>query len=124
MDREGRTSNPADESVVSSYDTTEEGNAEHQQHLSTAYVFQGLLPGLRPIPSVVFLIILMVLLELEESIQAAPTVRLIESAICQKHFSSVESGLSVDESRCKDDIIQRRLAFVRGWQGLFDAIPS
>ena len=124
MDHEGRTSDSADESALNSHDTTEEGNAKHQQHLSTTYGSQGLLPGFRRIPPVVFLIILMVLLELEESIQAAPTVRLIESAICQKHYSSVESGLPVDESICKYDIIQRRLAFVRGWQGLFDAIPS
>ena len=124
MDHEGRTSDGADESALRSYESTEEGNTEHQQHLSTTHEFQGMLQDFRRIQPVVFLIILMVFLELEESIQAAPTVRLIESAICQKHYSSVEPGLLVDESRCKDDIVQRRLAFVRGWQGLFDAIPS
>jgi hypothetical protein len=71
------------------------------------------------IPMVVYLICLMTSLELEESIQAVPTVRLYESAICQQYYNG-----PADENKCKIGSVQQKLAWVRGWQGLFDALPS
>jgi hypothetical protein len=74
--------------------------------------------GARPI-KILCLVILMVSIEFEETVQAVPTLRLYESAICQRHF-----GRPVPESQCKIDSVQRKLAWIRGWQGLFDAVPS
>ncbi|OAP56965.1 hypothetical protein AYL99_09077 [Fonsecaea erecta] len=71
------------------------------------------------IPMIVYLIFLMVSLEFEESVQAVPTVRLYESAICQQYYHG-----PVEESRCKTRPIQQKLAQIRGWQGLFDALPT
>jgi len=68
---------------------------------------------------IAYLIFLMVSLEFEESIQAVTTLRLYESAICQQYYHG-----PVDESKCKVGPVQQKLGRVRGWQGLFDAIPS
>lgn len=70
------------------------------------------------VPMMVYLIILMVLLELEESMQSVPTVRLYESAVCQRYYKD-----KVSEDKCKIRKIQQTLADVRGWQGFFDALP-
>jgi hypothetical protein len=67
----------------------------------------------------VYLVLLMTLLELEESLQSVPTVRLYESAVCQQYYKA-----KVSEDKCKTKKIQQNLAYVRGWQGLFDALPS
>ena len=71
------------------------------------------------IPMIMYLSLLMISLEFEESVQAVPTVRLYESAICQQYYHGL-----VDESKCKIKPVQQKLARVRGWQGLFDALPS
>jgi hypothetical protein len=71
------------------------------------------------IPMVVYVIFLMISLEFEESIQAVPTVRLYESAICQQYYNG-----PANESKCKVGPVQQKLARVRGWQGVFDALPS
>lgn len=68
---------------------------------------------------IVYLIFLMVCLEFEESVQAIPTVRLYESAICQQYYNG-----TVEESSRKTKPIQQNLAQIRRWQGLFDALPS
>ena len=72
-----------------------------------------------PVPMMFYLILLMVLLELEESMQSVPTVRLYESAVCQQYYKD-----KVSEDKCKASSIQQTLAHVRGWQGFFDALPS
>ena len=71
------------------------------------------------VPMMVYLMLLMALLELGETVQSVPTVRLYESAICQQYYKD-----KVSEDRCKTRKIQQTLAHVRGWQGLFDALPS
>nr|POE93274.1 hypothetical protein CFP56_19286 [Quercus suber] len=71
------------------------------------------------VPMMFYLLLLMVLLELEESMQSVPTVGLYESAVCQQYYRD-----SVSEDKCKTREIQQNLAHVRGWQGFFDAIPS
>ena len=71
------------------------------------------------VPTMVYLVLLMALLELEESLQSVPTVRLYESAVCQQYYND-----KVSEDKCKSKIIQQTLAHVRGWQGFFDALPS
>ncbi|KAG4438250.1 hypothetical protein IFR05_006278 [Cadophora sp. M221] len=76
-------------------------------------------------PTVAFVFSLAVLLELEESVQRAPTIRLLENAICQKHFKALLHGHAglVDESMCKIKPIQVRLAHIRGFLSFFDSIP-
>lgn len=71
------------------------------------------------VPPIVWVCLLMGLLEFEVGVQVVPTLRLYESAICYQHYNQ-----TVDESKCKIDSIQQKLAWVRGWQGLFDALPS
>lgn len=71
------------------------------------------------VPMMVYLILLMVLLELEESMQFVPKVRLYESAVCQRYYKD-----KVSEDTCKIREIQQTLAHVLGWQGFFDALPS
>ncbi len=78
----------------------------------------------KQIPLIYYLIVLMVLLGLEEFVQAAPTIRLLESAICQQHYVTSDNEGPINEEICKIDKIQRRLAFIRGWQGFFNALPS
>ncbi len=78
---------------------------------------------MRP-PTVVFVFLLAILLELEESVQRAPTIRLLENAICQKHYKDALYIGPIDESMCKNGPIQVRLAHIRGFLSFFDSIPS
>lgn len=70
------------------------------------------------IPVVYIVIILVVLLGLEEFI------RVLESAICKPAVIFNRKLWTIDEQMCKLDSIQRRLAFIQGWQGLFDAFAG
>ena len=69
-----------------------------------------------------YVVLLTALFQFEEVAQAAPTVRLIEYSLCQR-YNQGEPG-PIDEHLCKTDEIQSHLAFIRGWQVMFDAIPS
>ncbi|KAF2841302.1 MFS general substrate transporter, partial [Patellaria atrata CBS 101060] len=72
------------------------------------------------------LLTLNVLLEISEVVQIAPTIRLLEDAICRQYYrSSGELGAleEVHEMMCKIEVVQAHLACVRGWLGFFDAIP-
>ena len=58
-----------------------------------------------------------------------PTVRLIESSICNRYYSSADNatyiaGEQVDESACKVPQVQSLLANLVGWKISFDAIPG
>ncbi|RDW85282.1 hypothetical protein BP6252_02872 [Coleophoma cylindrospora] len=74
-------------------------------------------------PTVVFVFILAVLLELEESLQRAPTIRLLENAICRQYYEHEHSSALPDEGMCKTEPIQIKLAHVRGLMSLFDSLP-
>ncbi|OJD10911.1 hypothetical protein AJ78_08199 [Emergomyces pasteurianus Ep9510] len=75
-------------------------------------------------PTIVFVYLLAVFLELEESVQKAPTIRLLENAICNKHYHNELPPGQVDESMCKIEPIQVRLAHIRGLLSFFDSLPS
>lgn len=70
-------------------------------------------------PMMVYLILLMALLELEESMQSVPTVRLYESAVYQQYYKD-----KVSEDKYKTRKIQQTPAHVRGWQSFFDVLPT
>ncbi|OAQ97610.1 hypothetical protein LLEC1_04226 [Akanthomyces lecanii] len=52
-----------------------------------------------------------------------PLFRLIEDAICHGVFADTTPGL-LDEMKCKDDEVQRRLATFLGWSGLVGSIVT
>ncbi|OAX81826.1 hypothetical protein ACJ72_03829 [Emergomyces africanus] len=74
-------------------------------------------------PTIVFVYLLAIFLELEESVQRAPTIRLLENAICNKHYHHELPGGQIDESMCKIEPIQVRLAHIRGLLSFFDSLP-
>lgn len=76
------------------------------------------------IPMLIYLLLLNVLLEIEEVVQMAPTIRLLENAICNKYYASGATHGIIDEKLCKIDEIQERLAHIRGFLSFFDAIPG
>jgi len=78
----------------------------------------------RQIPILLYLLLLNVLLEVEEVVQMAPTIRLLENAICNKHYASRGTQSIIDEKLCKINEIQERLAHIRGFLSFFDAIPG
>lgn len=75
-------------------------------------------------PRLTYVFLLIVFLELEESVQRVPTIRLLESAICHQHYRHVELAGDIDESMCKLVPIQAKLARVRGLMSFFDALPG
>lgn len=74
-------------------------------------------------PTVTFIFLLVILLELEESVQRAPTIRLLENAICQRYYRSDGPPGPIDERMCKEEPIQVELAYVRGLLSFFDSLP-
>ncbi|KAL4821136.1 major facilitator superfamily domain-containing protein [Aspergillus spinulosporus] len=74
-------------------------------------------------PTLLFIFCLVTLLELEESVQRAPTIRLLENAICQRYYRDKQVDGPIDEFMCKEDLIQVKLAHIRGWLSLFDSLP-
>ena len=105
------------------YDEDEDTNVEGDTAPLIANV-QTLKQKFEKVPILWYLLVCVTLLGLEEFIQKAPTVRLIESAICRQHYSSVDHQGPIDEPMCKLDAIQQRLAFIQGRQGLFDALAG
>lgn len=75
-------------------------------------------------PSLAILFLLVILLELEESVQRAPTIRILEDAICRKHYRSEGHIQPIEEHMCKISAVQERLAHVRGLLSFFDGLPG
>ncbi|KAI5855417.1 major facilitator superfamily domain-containing protein [Tricharina praecox] len=72
-----------------------------------------------PLPIPYLPALLLLLSELSELLLVSPRIRLLESSICRTHY-----GLpSVPEAECKIPDVQRRLAYIRGWQVFFEATP-
>jgi hypothetical protein len=72
--------------------------------------------------------LLLLFSELAELILTSPRIRLLEASICRRHYLAYDpSGIapdgSIDEALCKLEDIQTRLAYIRGWQVFFEAIP-
>jgi hypothetical protein len=90
--------------------------------LSYRPMLRSVVGQLKDLPITVFIFGLVILLELEESVQKAPTIRLLENAICQKYYQHALVG-PIDERMCKEEPIQVRLAHVRGLLSFFDSLP-
>ncbi|EUC45994.1 hypothetical protein COCMIDRAFT_4839 [Bipolaris oryzae ATCC 44560] len=74
-------------------------------------------------PTLIFVFLLIIFLELEESVQRAPTIRLLENAVCSQYYRDELDVGDIEESMCKTPAIQSKLAHIRGFLSLFDAIP-
>ncbi|KAF2261848.1 MFS general substrate transporter [Lojkania enalia] len=74
-------------------------------------------------PKLLYVFFLIVFLELEESVQRAPTIRILENAVCQQHYRTHPISHGIEESMCKTAQIQSKLAHVRGILSFFDALP-
>ncbi|CRL22149.1 Siderophore transporter, RhtX/FptX family [Penicillium camemberti] len=70
-----------------------------------------------------FIFCLVILLELEESVQRVPTIRLLENAICQRLHRSTDPTSPIDEKMCKGNPVQVQLAYYRGLLSFFDSLP-
>jgi len=75
-------------------------------------------------PKLIYVFFLIVFLELEESVQRAPTIRLLENAICLQHNRDRVFDHGIDEALCKTVPIQAKLARIRGMMSFFDALPG
>ena len=68
---------------------------------------------------------LIALFELEETISFAPSIKLLENAVCQKHYAALEpKQVPVNEAFCKTGHIQSQLAYVRGGYGVCKTLPG
>ena len=68
---------------------------------------------------------LIALFEAEENIFFAPSVKLLENAVCQKHYAALDpSQVPVSEAFCKTGQIQSQLAYVRGGYSVFKTAPG
>ena len=68
---------------------------------------------------------LIALFELEENIFFAPSIKLLENAVCQKHYAVLDPNqVPVNEAFCKTGQIQSQLAYVRGGYGVFKTAPG
>jgi hypothetical protein len=76
----------------------------------------------------VLIFLLKVTLSLFSYIPELPLVRLVEAAICQRHYgiysSSLNTWAEVGEDACKLAVIQNKLAHVMGYKLAIDAIPG
>lgn len=67
---------------------------------------------------------LLLLSELAELILVSPRIRLLEASLCRTHYLALDPPvLDPVEALCKLESIQTRLAYIRGWQVFFEAIP-
>ncbi|OHF01733.1 major facilitator superfamily transporter [Colletotrichum orchidophilum] len=73
------------------------------------------------------IIILLALLKFAITIQAMllmlPMMRLVEDGICHKHFK-LGPAETIPEMKCKVDEVQKRLAWLGGWQSLIGAVVN
>lgn len=72
--------------------------------------------------------VVLFLSELAELLLVAPRIRLLEASICRSYYnehdpSSLNPDGSVDETLCKLKPVQTELAYIRGWQVFWEAIP-
>ena len=68
---------------------------------------------------------LIALFEVEENIFFAPSIKLMENAVCQKHFAVLDPNqVPVNEAYCKTSKIQSQLAYIRGGYGVFKTAPG
>lgn len=75
----------------------------------------------RPRTIALLLSILIFILCISTSMILVPTTRILEDAICHKHYD-VEGQAEIDEKLCKEDAIQSQLAYLNGLISMLEAI--
>lgn len=76
-------------------------------------------------------ILSVLLIEIGDYLIQAPLARTLEDVICRDYYSSAPLSeymqappLSIPESHCKNDVIQGKLAMLKGWDQTFSCIPG
>lgn len=67
--------------------------------------------------------------DVAESIEAAPTIRILESILCLDYYkkfdpSRVGNNGAVEEKYCKIDQVQELVAYLNGWDAFFVSLPG
>jgi hypothetical protein len=65
--------------------------------------------------------LLILILSTASSLMIVPTTRILEDAICRKHYG-VEGQAGIDEKLCKKDEIQSQLAYLNGIVSMLEAV--
>jgi hypothetical protein len=72
--------------------------------------------------------VILFLIESADLLLLLPKIRLLEALICHRHYynnpSSIPPTSEIEVKLCKIAPIQSQLAYVRGWQVFWDALPS
>ncbi|KAI9641199.1 hypothetical protein NHQ30_009999 [Ciborinia camelliae] len=76
-------------------------------------------------------IISVLLIEIGDCLMQAPLARTLEDIICRDYYSSAPASeftkappLSIPESDCKNEVIQGKLAMLKGWDQTLSFIPG
>ncbi|KAF7889030.1 hypothetical protein EAF00_009330 [Botryotinia globosa] len=79
----------------------------------------------------VIVILSVLLVEIGDYLLQAPLARTLEDILCREYYSSAPLSefseaprLSIPESQCKNDVIQGKLAMLKGWDGTLACIPG
>ncbi|XTI92976.1 MFS general substrate transporter [Cenococcum geophilum] len=76
------------------------------------------------LPTLCYVLLIVLFYYIEEGIQYPATIRLLENAICHQHYARAgDTNLPVDETLCKIGVVQDRLAFIRGWYSFWTTLP-
>jgi MFS transporter, PCFT/HCP family, solute carrier family 46 (folate transporter), member 1 len=75
----------------------------------------------RPRTIALLLSLLIFMLCVATSLMLVPTTRILEDAICHKHYD-VAGTAEIDEKLCKKDEIQSQLAYLNGIISMLEAI--
>jgi hypothetical protein len=84
-------------------------------------------PKHKPLIVVSLCTLCILILDFGVYIQLAPITRIFESIICKNYYDEhPEFGMSgqIPEAECKIAAIQSELAMLKGWQALFECLPS
>ena len=75
-------------------------------------------------PSRPFFLVVLLLISYEffDNFMFSVPVRLLENAVCQRHYASPQRDL--DELQCKTPAVQSTLAYIRGYYSLFRLGPG
>ena len=74
-------------------------------------------------------LLLYFLVEMYDMVTIAPLTSLFEKALCRSYYTNPEPSMPgfngpIREIDCKNDIVQAKLAILRGWKLAFDALPG
>lgn len=75
-------------------------------------------------PKLIFVVLLIGFLKLAESVQRAPTTRLLENVVFSQYYFDDPDVDDIEESMFKMPIIQSKLAHLRGFLNLLDTVPG